>query len=356
MPAPSSDVPRDRARRLLAVHGEPAHRPLILALTRVAYAAGARLRRRRLRRARAAPGCGSTTRDPETLDYQPAMGRAPDARRREGARRQHLDQRPVDPTLMNGADPERATRERSSRIPGQRVYLREVQRNALRFCVVAYPARGLVRARLPRARPGRGDAPGRRSTSRRSAAWRTTTRPTPGTGTSRCCRRAPMWLNELALDRLVLRAPGTDLEVGMARGGKWCAADETTVHGHRFRANMPTEEVFTSPDPRRTTGTFRCTRPLTLEGRRDRRHPRPVRPGRLVEVARRRRSRPLLPASYMPAIATRGGSARSRSSTRRRASARPAARTASRCWTRTPPATSRSAPATRRRAIRAASA
>jgi aminopeptidase len=30
---------------------------------------------------------------------------------------------------------------------------------------------------------------------------------------------------------------------------------------------MPTEEVFTSPDPRRTTGTFRCTFPLSFRGR-----------------------------------------------------------------------------------------
>jgi aconitase A len=30
---------------------------------------------------------------------------------------------------------------------------------------------------------------------------------------------------------------------------------------------MPTEEVFTSPDPRRTNGTFRCTFPLSFRGR-----------------------------------------------------------------------------------------
>jgi aminopeptidase len=30
---------------------------------------------------------------------------------------------------------------------------------------------------------------------------------------------------------------------------------------------MPTEEVFTSPDPRRTSGTFQCTFPLSFRGR-----------------------------------------------------------------------------------------
>jgi len=32
-------------------------------------------------------------------------------------------------------------------------------------------------------------------------------------------------------------------------------------------SNMPTEEVFTSPDPRATNGTFRCTFPLSFRGR-----------------------------------------------------------------------------------------
>ena len=30
---------------------------------------------------------------------------------------------------------------------------------------------------------------------------------------------------------------------------------------------MPTEETFTSPDPRKTNGTFRCTFPLSFRGR-----------------------------------------------------------------------------------------
>jgi aminopeptidase len=30
---------------------------------------------------------------------------------------------------------------------------------------------------------------------------------------------------------------------------------------------MPTEEVFTSPDPRQTSGTFQCTFPLSFRGR-----------------------------------------------------------------------------------------
>ena len=119
----------------------------------------------------------------------------------------------------------------------------------------------------------------------------------------------------------MLRAPGTELEVGMARGGKWCAADETTVHGDRFRANMPTEEVFTSPDPRRTTGTFRCTRPLTLDGRRiDGIHGRFAAAGWSRSAPTTTTTAPTSPRTS-PAIAAPAASARSRWSTPPRGSA-----------------------------------
>ncbi len=268
---------------LLAVHGEPAHRPLILALARVAYDAGASyvdvaFVEPALRRARVDNAL------PETLDYQPpwAERRIRDVAAAHGATISING--PSDPLLMNGADPARASRERSSRIPGQRVYLREVQRNALRFCVVAFPVEGWCAPVYPELDP----AAATRQVAADLASFCRVADSDPEDAWDRhvamLAARA-VWLNDLALDRIVLRAPGTDLEVGMARGGRWCAADETTVHGDRYRANMPTEEVFTSPDPRRTTGTFRCTRPLTLDGRRiDGIHGR-FAAGRLVEIA-----------------------------------------------------------------------
>jgi aminopeptidase len=282
---------------LLAVHGEPAHRPLILALTSAAYAAGAdyvdvafvepAVRRARVDNAR-----------PETLDFQPpwAEKRLRDLAAAHGA--SISINGPSNPTQMNGADPGRATRERTSRIPGQRIYLREVQRNALRFCVVAFPLEGWCAPVYPELDP----AAATRQVALDLASFCRVADADPDDAWDRhvemLSARAD-WLNELELDRLVLRAPGTDLEVGMARGGKWCAADETTVHGDRFRANMPTEEVFTSPDPRRTTGTFRCTRPLTLDGRRiDGIHGRFV-SGRLVEVAADNESDRSYLASYV---------------------------------------------------------
>jgi len=73
-------------------------------------------------------------------------------------------------------------------------------------------------------------------------------------------------LNERAFDHLRFRGPGTDLTVGLIRGARWCTALEETVDGRRHVVNMPTEEVFTSPDRRRTEGTVRSTKPLALAG------------------------------------------------------------------------------------------
>ena len=73
-------------------------------------------------------------------------------------------------------------------------------------------------------------------------------------------------LNERAFDSIRFRGPGTDLTVGLIRGATWCTALEETVDGRRHVVNMPTEEVFTSPDRRRTEGIVRSTKPLALAG------------------------------------------------------------------------------------------
>jgi aminopeptidase len=74
-------------------------------------------------------------------------------------------------------------------------------------------------------------------------------------------------LTKLGLSRLELRGPGTELDLGFVEGTKWLGGFETLADGRKLASNMPTEEVFTSPDARQTTGTFRCTFPLSFRGR-----------------------------------------------------------------------------------------
>ena len=75
-------------------------------------------------------------------------------------------------------------------------------------------------------------------------------------------------LNERGFDAIRYRGPGTDLTVGLLPSGRWMSAGGfTTAWGQPHVANLPTEEVFTSPDRRRTEGTIRSTRPLAGAGR-----------------------------------------------------------------------------------------
>ena len=73
-------------------------------------------------------------------------------------------------------------------------------------------------------------------------------------------------LDERRFDAIRFRGPGTDLTVGLTPRSHWCTAKEVTVEGREHVVNMPTEEVFTSPDGRRTEGTVRSTKPLALAG------------------------------------------------------------------------------------------
>jgi aminopeptidase len=71
-------------------------------------------------------------------------------------------------------------------------------------------------------------------------------------------------MNAWGFDALRFRGPGTDLRVGLIADGVWESANFATAWGRPHVPNLPTEEVFTTPDWRRTEGAFTSTRPLML--------------------------------------------------------------------------------------------
>ena len=85
---------------------------------------------------------------------------------------------------------------------------------------------------------------------------------------------------------------------------------------------MPTEEVFTTPDCRRTEGVVRSTRPLALYGQIVEGLEVRFEGGRIVEV-QADEGADVVQGQLDDRRARRRSSARSRSSTARRASARP---------------------------------
>ena len=73
-------------------------------------------------------------------------------------------------------------------------------------------------------------------------------------------------LTERRFDALRFTGPGTDLTIGLTRAFDWGAGTLETADGTVHVPNMPTEEVFTAPDARRTEGSVRSTRPLATSG------------------------------------------------------------------------------------------
>ncbi|MDX6630317.1 MAG: aminopeptidase [Gaiellales bacterium] len=248
---------------VLAVHAEPIQRELAVALTEAGYRAGARyvdvlVDDPRITRARAllAPE--------DTLDWRPAWQ---DARMREllrvGAGIVWISGS-EDPQVLADVPPARAVRRVVDR-PGLPPYRRAVGRADARFAVVAWPTPAWAAQVYPDlttdaglatlgndllrfARLGADDPPN---------GWRL--------HAERLSERARK-LTELGLRDLRLRAPGTDLQLALPEGTIW-RGGVNRVRGHRITPNIPTEEVFTSPAPQATSGTFRCTRPLAIAGR-----------------------------------------------------------------------------------------
>ncbi|HEY2888043.1 MAG TPA: aminopeptidase [Candidatus Limnocylindrales bacterium] len=71
-------------------------------------------------------------------------------------------------------------------------------------------------------------------------------------------------LASAGLDSIRYHGGGTDLRVGLLPGAAWLGGSATTKAGVEFLPNIPTEEVFTSPDWRRAEGVVRTTAPLPL--------------------------------------------------------------------------------------------
>jgi aminopeptidase len=65
---------------------------------------------------------------------------------------------------------------------------------------------------------------------------------------------------------LRFQGDGTHLTVGLLPTTKFLAARFETVDGIVHMPNLPTEEVFGAPDPRRTDGVVRATKPLVVAG------------------------------------------------------------------------------------------
>jgi aminopeptidase len=74
------------------------------------------------------------------------------------------------------------------------------------------------------------------------------------------------WLNGQRFKALHYSGPGTDLTIGLADGHEWEGGASTAKNGITCNANIPTEEVFTTPHARRVEGHVVSSKPLSYQG------------------------------------------------------------------------------------------
>jgi aminopeptidase len=245
--------------QIVAVSCQPGKERLTRAVAASAYRAGARfvdvtwfdphVKRARIQYAR-----------DETLDYVPPwMGERMLALGEMRAARIGLSG-PVAPGLLDDLDPVRAGRDR---LPGLKESGRIVNERTTNWSIVPCPTPEWAHLVFPELSAAEAEAELDRHLLHilrldepdPVAAWRER---------AETLRDSARKLAERGFDALHYEGPGTDFTVGLLPGARWLAATFETVDGIEHMANIPTEEVFTSPDPQRMEGHVSASKPLVL--------------------------------------------------------------------------------------------
>jgi aminopeptidase len=244
--------------QLVCVNGLVEHAPLVRAIADAAYDAGARwvdvnYADMHVRKTRIAKGAD------ETLDYSPpwTVKMLDDLGDANGALISITGD--PEPELMADLPQERLGK--AMPVATMQSHLRNVMGRRVNWTIVAYPNEGWAKTvygepDVDRLWEDVGKTV-RLDTPDPVAAWQE--------HIARLEARSKQ-LNDRRFDAIRFRGPGTDLTVGLNARGVWHSASTETAFGRRHVPNVPTEEVFTTPDPTRTSGTVRSTMPLAMPG------------------------------------------------------------------------------------------
>ena len=171
-----------------------------------------------------------------------------------------------EPGLLADVPPERVGLDVSRRQKHQSWFLRVQVQRRLRGCIFPWP----TPAWAMRAYPSDDEATAMRNLADDIVRFCRILPSDPPDAWDRHCDELDKRTAQITARRfaaLELRGPGTDLRVRLDPAGCWLAGRTETVYGDRPSLNFPSEEVFTSPVASGTEGTFRCTRPVSFQGR-----------------------------------------------------------------------------------------
>jgi aminopeptidase len=168
------------------------------------------------------------------------------------------------PGLMSGVDPARSGRDQLPSMPEHHDVINERTTN---WCVVPWATEAWACAVHPELPPDEALAKLwdelvlvlRLDEEDAGAAWVERATQLHEAGTR---------LDAAELDALRFEGPGTDLTIGLLPTSRFAeeAPGSTTVDGVSFHPNLPSEEVFTTPDPQRAEGVVSATKPLDVGG------------------------------------------------------------------------------------------
>ena len=170
------------------------------------------------------------------------------------------------PDLLADVDPEAIAISRKAAGKKMRKVMESIMRDAINWCVISYPAEDWAKKVFP-------GMPAKKAQDKLWDAIFQTCRvdqPDPVAAWDKHIKELISrsdYLNKKRYAGLHYKAPGTDLTVGLPRQHKWIAARSKAENGIYFTANLPTEEVFTLPHKDKVDGVVRSTCPLVISGK-----------------------------------------------------------------------------------------
>jgi aminopeptidase len=168
----------------------------------------------------------------------------------------------VSPGILNGVDPRRAGRDQ---LPDLQERLEVINKRLVNWTILPYPTRPwaeLVHPELD------SDAALERLAEELAHVCRLDEDDPVKAWSDRrdTLHAAAKRLSERRFDGVRFNGPGTDLTVGLMPSSVWEGGSATTVDDVEHMPNLPTEEVYTTPDPTRAEGVVRATKPLDVAG------------------------------------------------------------------------------------------